>query len=488
MKLFSGKRWALAVLLALLLALPMSFQTALAQPQYAVPLLVANTSFLNVRTGPGVQYTTLVTVVGGSELPVLAIGSDGVWYLISTPVGVGWVNVDFTVPRGNFSVVPTINVNAVGAVLVAPVTAPTLSIGLDAGQGGGPATAASTSTVERFRAQINVEFVNLRYEPQDNSAPIAIVSVDPTGVNDYSIVGRSVDSRGVEWLQIDMPGTGTGWIEAPKLKLRLSARYRTVLQVVADVVGMTADPVTNEGIGLPVLTRNQEVFLLDISANSQLVKVETGDGIVGWLPFNSLQTRMGTTSDTLAAEEAANPPAAPFVDGQGGGGPTPVIFPQLEMPHVIVNTSYLNIRGGPGSQYASVATVSGGTQLDVLGRAHDDVWLYVRGTFGTGWVNNEFTLFRGIIDNVPYIDANAAVTLTTVQTPVAIFSTALTLYAAPGVNFGAVAFVNGPAELPVVARTADGNWVQVNSPAGFGWVLASQVVVRGDPNLIPVVG
>ncbi|MBE0691031.1 MAG: SH3 domain-containing protein [Anaerolineae bacterium] len=487
MKLFSGKRRALVLLLALMLLLPMSIQSALAQPQYEIPLLVTNTSFLNVRTGPGVQYTTLVTVVGGSELPVLAAGSDGVWYLISTPVGVGWVNVDFTLPRGNFAVVPTINVNAIGSVLFATVTVPTMSIGLDAGQGGG-ATAAPPSTVERFRAQINVEFVNLRREPLDNSAPIAIVSVDKTGVSDYSIVGRSVDDRSVEWLQIDMPGIGVGWIETPKLNLHLSARYRTVLQVVADIVGMTADPVSNEGIGLPVLQRNQEVFLLDITPNGQLVKVETGDGIVGWLPFNSVQTRTGTTSDDLAAQEAANPPAAPFIDGQGGGGPASVIFPSLEMAHLIVNTSYLNVRSGPGPQFASIATVSGGTQLNVLGIAGNDAWFYVRGTFGTGWVNNEFTLFRGSIGNVPVISDATAATMAVVQTPVAIFSTALTLYAAPGVNFGAVAFVNGPGELPVVARTADGTWVQVNSAAGFGWVLASQVIVRGDPNLIPVVG
>jgi len=487
MKLFSGKRRAVVLLLALTLMLSVGFQAALAQPQYEIPLLVTNTSFLNIRTGPGVQYTTLVTVVGGSELPVLAIGSDGVWYLVSTPVGVGWVNVDYTLPRGNFTVVPTINVNAVGAALFAPVTVPTISIGLDAGQGGGE-VAAPTSTVERFRAQINVEAVNLRREPLDSSAPIAIVGVDKTGVTDYSIVGRSVDSRGVEWLQIDMPGIGVGWIEAPKLVLRLSARYRTVLQVVADIVGMVADPVSNEAIGMPVLQRNQEVFLLDITPNGLFVKVETGEGIVGWVPFNSIQTRTGTTSDDLAAQEAANPPAAPVVDGQGGGGPSPIIFPSLEMAHLIVNTSYLNVRSGPGPQFASIATVSGGTQLDALGVVEDGSWFYVRGTFGTGWVFNEFILFRGVYDNVPVISDNAATALAVVETPVAIFSTALTLYAAPGVNFGAVAFINGPGELPVVARTADGSWVQVNSSAGYGWVLASQVVVRGDPALIPIVG
>ena len=39
--------------------------------QLAIPLLVVNTSFLNVRSGDGPQYTVVLTVVGGTELPVL---------------------------------------------------------------------------------------------------------------------------------------------------------------------------------------------------------------------------------------------------------------------------------------------------------------------------------------------------------------------------------------------------------------------------------
>jgi uncharacterized protein YraI len=492
MNYISSKRWSIVLLTVVVVLLSSSVVPAFAQPQYAVPIVVANTSFLNVRTGPGVQYTVLVTVVGGSDLPVLGVGSDGVWYLVSTPIGIGWVNVEYTLPRGNFTVVPTINVNSPGALLLAPVEVPTLSVAL--GQGGGAVTAAApTSTVERFRAQINVETVNLRYEPQDSSAPITILTIDRTGVEDYSIVGRSRDPRGFEWLQIDVPGVGAGWLEAPKLNLRLSARYRTVLQVVADIVGMTADPVTNESIGLPVLQRNQELFLLDISQNSLFVKVETPEGVVGWLPFNSVQTRTGTRSDILAEAEAANPQAAAIAAGQGGGGATPaIVFPTLEVPHVVVNTSFLNIRSGPGAQFASIATVSGGDRLEVLGIASDGVWFLVRGGFGRGWVNNEFTLFRGSINSVPIISSDTALSLSVgggqAAIPVAIFTNAITLYAAPGTNFGTVGFLNGPSQLPVVARTADGNWVQVSTQTGFGWVQASQVIVQGNPALIPVVG
>ncbi|MBC7870682.1 MAG: SH3 domain-containing protein, partial [Chitinophagaceae bacterium] len=82
------------------------------QTRFVAPILVANTSFLNVRSGPGVQFTVTVTVVGGTELPVLGVASDLTWYQISTIVGPGWVNVQYTLPRGDFSNVPFVSVDS----------------------------------------------------------------------------------------------------------------------------------------------------------------------------------------------------------------------------------------------------------------------------------------------------------------------------------------------------------------------------------------
>lgn len=79
------------------------------QAQYATPVAVVNTSFLNVRTGPGAQYTILITVVGGTTLQVMGISADGSWLQVSTPAGLGWVNVQFTLPRGNFEFVPVVS-------------------------------------------------------------------------------------------------------------------------------------------------------------------------------------------------------------------------------------------------------------------------------------------------------------------------------------------------------------------------------------------
>jgi hypothetical protein len=126
--------------------------------------------------------------------------------------------------------------------------------------------------------------------------------------------------------------------------------------------------------------------------------------------------------------------------------------------------------------------------MRVLGIASDRVWFLVDGSFGRGWVNQEFTIFRGVIANVPEIPLDSvAATVGTLAAPTAIISAPTVLYLAPGTNFGPVGTIPGPAQLTIVARTADGAWVQVNSTLGFGWLLTSQVLLQGDISLIPIV-
>lgn len=505
------------VLLLAVLAVPLA-NVALAgsvqQVQFVAPKLVVNTSFLNVRTGPGVQYSVLITVVGGTELPVLGIADDGVWFQVSTVVGTGWVNVEFTLPRGNFENVPVVDFSAVGVPVV--VNLPT-TIGLP-GQGGGgavigqPVTTTTTITTapvsgglirvqlengefttvasgERFRvAIVTGDPVNLRTQPAINAPAIGIVFPDPA--RDYAIVGRSVDRGGLEWLAIDVPGMGSGWIEAPKALLRLSGAYREVVFTNIDAPVFAA-PGSGGNVNIPFLSRGTEGFVAGISQDSNFVLLELGGGDRLWVPFDSVTSRTGTTTDglDLAASQPV-PVAAPSTTTTTATTTTqPSFIPSsfgLDTPHIVINASSLNVRSGPGAQYTSLAVVPGGTELPVLGLASDGVWFLIAGPFGQGWVNNEFVLFRGAIQNVPIIPLSSVSGV--LATPTAVVSGAVTLYAAPGTNFGAIGTLSGPIEVQVVARTADFAWVQLNTSLGFGWVPASQVSIRGDATLIPIVG
>lgn len=222
------KNRLIILFLLLLLTLGTVTQVAFASNanQLAVPRLVVNTSFLNVRTGDGPQYSVVAIVVGGTELPVLGSNHRNTWYLVATAVGPGWVDVSFTLPRGDFRYVPELD-PAAGAVL-----------------------------------------------------------------------------------QLQTPLT----------------------------------------IGLPLA---------------------------------SVAPPVAAAAQTTA------------------GALVPV--PSLAVPQVIINTSYQNVRTGPGPQFGVIATVPGGTKLDAIGVLEGGSWFQVRGAFGQGWVDSEFVIFRGTYSNIPVI-------------------------------------------------------------------------------------
>lgn len=479
------------------------------QVQFSTPTLIANTSFVNVRTGPGVQYSVLITIVGGTQLPVLGVANDGIWYQVSTVMGVGWVNVEHFIPRGSFSNMPQVNFDFASAVAAATGGATSIDLGQG---GGGPAfggnvpNAAPSTNVggnfnagndvngnpiiisgpnERMRVALNIPAVDLRSGAGEEFPSIGtLYQSDGT---DYSLAGAAKDKNGVEWFSIVTP-VGTGWVDAPKVTFRLSGAFRTVMVVTADTIQLGDAPGSGSA-SLPIVSHGTEAFLADMSRDGSYIKIELLGGEAGWIPFSSATQRTNTPTDGLGLT-AANIPAASAgaVTGDAVAAPGQPVVPSLEVPRVIINTAYLNVRTGPGPQFASIGTISGGTELPVAAVTTDGLWYMVQSAYGQGWINRDFVIFRGIYSNIPTVSYAAASDAAVLSTPIAIISHSATLYAAPGTNFGAVGSVAGPLELNIVARTADSKWVQVNSAIGFGWVLADQIIIRGDVSRIPVAG
>ena len=497
------KLFLTTTLLALIL-LPLGAVAKAQQIQFTTPIAVVNASFLNVRTGPAVKYEVLLTTVGGTELPVIGIASDRVWYQVSTIIGTGWINSEFTIPRGDFTNTPVVDLSTF--IPIQPTFSLPNTIGLPNGQGGGivinsiPATTSATVNTggaivagkdpegnnilvtgnERYRATLTAQAVNLRAAPGEDQLTVATLYQNPA--IDYPIVGNARDANSIEWLSIITP-QGTGWVDAPKLALRLSGAFQTVMVVTGDSVALGDGPGTGSNT-LPILTNGTEGFLRNISQDSNFIQIELGGGEIGWIPFSAASQRTGTPTDGLNLDPAIAPVS--IIPGQATTTFTQPPSFGLSTPRVIINTGFLNIRSGPGAQYTTVVTVSGGTELPVIGMAKDRVWYLVQGAFGRGWINSEFTIFRGVIDNVPIINTDIVVN-SQLDQAVAVISAPTTLYAAPGTNFGAIGSIAGPSELTIVARTVDSTWVQVKTDIGFGWILASQVIIRGDTSRVPVV-
>jgi uncharacterized protein YgiM (DUF1202 family) len=358
--------------------------------QLEIPLLVVNTSFLNARSGPGPQFTVITTLVGGTELPVLGSNGDQTWYLVTTADGNAWVDVSFTLARGSFAYVPEIEVPAAPVALATPLT-----IGLPgtgSASAGGTQSAIGSTSAERYRAVLQVSSVNLRNRPAEQGGVIA--TLFRNDALDFAIVGMA-NTAGVNWVQIVVPNVGIGWIEAPKVAMRLSAINYQVVIVTAGPVNLLSAPGSTNA-SLPPLFNGEEAFLINASGN--LYQVELGNGLSGWLPMNTVTIRTGTTSDVLHGTTQV---AAAAVTTGTQSSPIPV--PVLEAGRVVINTSYQNVRTGPGPQYASIAVVAGGTELPVAGVTEDASWYLVTGDFGQGWVSQEFVVFRGAFSAVPVI-------------------------------------------------------------------------------------
>lgn len=184
---------------------------------------------------------------------------------------------------------------------------------------------------------------------------------------------------------------------------------------------------------------------------------------------------------TLVCTFFANTPLTVLAQGGDEEEKEPVIDPTL--PIAIVNTANLNLRSGPGVEYAVIGVLRGGDTFNVIGQSPDFIWLLVRDTdFGDGWVRGKFTIFRGEIDEVdvvggPYgAEVDARFYLHIFQ-PV---------YDEPGGD--RLGLLPAREEYAVTGRTFDGRWTQL-STAEFGvvWINTSRGSFRGIWFDVPII-
>jgi uncharacterized protein YraI len=427
----------------------------------ASPIMIVNTSFLNIRTGPGIEYSTLITVVGGTTLPVLGVAEDRVWYQVSTVVGVGWVNSQYVLARGNFANVPLAEAPPLiddRAIIVSDDTA------VDFG----------FSTQREWGVSVTVD-QPLRYDPSINSAQIQGLGPDTRLI--FTVVGATF-AEGVPWIQIQLPDGKVGWLEQPKVTFRPFACELSAVLITQNV-DLKKGPDGSGPDSAVYVSQGQEVYLLNRIDNQ--FQIELIDGTVGWVDISFIQVR---DRASVYSQYCANGGFASRSNGAVNSAAADDGVARASIPRVIINTGYLNIRSGPGAQYTSVIALPGGTELSVLGRAPDGVWYLVQGPFGQGWLNIDFVLFRGDGSRLPTIRnavGEVATPKATVNRPTA------TLYAAPNLTLGVVGTLTQDTVVDVVARTADSLWIQVDTDLGFGWIQADFITLSGDTGMIPVV-
>ena len=145
----------------------------------------------------------------------------------------------------------------------------------------------------------------------------------------------------------------------------------------------------------------------------------------------------------------------------------------------VVTVGVANVRSGAGLEAARLGKISQGQRFEIIGRNATGSWLEIRWQYGTGWVAAS-TLDLGNT-------ASATTLAQTSETPyVVVMATHLNVRSGPGVNYSIVATVNGRDTLPVLGRTEDGAWFQVQTSAGTGWLSSQWVVTRDEYGDSPV--
>lgn len=96
------------------------------------------------------------------------------------------------------------------------------------------------------------------------------------------------------------------------------------------------------------------------------------------------------------------PGAAPLSASTSADAP---VAETITEPTAIVTTAVLNLRAGPGTDFALLGRVVQGNRLPIVGRSADSTWWQVKVAGGDAWVFGELVRPVGIVDATPVVDS-----------------------------------------------------------------------------------
>ncbi len=505
------------VLLTILFGLAVSsagFHAVPALAQESSNVVIVNTGALHIRSGPAANTSVLGTVPGGAELPVTGRNPGSTWWRVQSPFGTGWVSDYYVVFRGNIDAVPIVSIpegtleTPVAFVQGLPVTVygnpNTASFVMGIVPGGvslpvlgrSPDGAWWQVSTAMGSGWVHITEVALRGDASiiptvgdpgpSFRGPTVRVNVDvtvtqhpgggdtvttlPAGTT-LPVRGRSADNT---WWQVS-GDFGYGWFPVAHVSIAGSASN---IPVVADAYtrgpGYTGASAMNAIVESdrkvaygentydsdPIwdARRGEHLGVLARSPNGLWLQVIKSNGWRGWMNFSGL-TLQGSMADL------------PIYD----------LTPVVENV-VIVNTGRLNIRSGPGVEYAVLTSVPGGTTLSVSGRHPTLPWIRVTGDYGTGWVRIMFIIFRGNWSAVPLVTEPVGA----LEVPQVIIATPHNVYSEPAWDMPAG--VVQPGMYPLVGWSPGYQWAQIETELGRVWIQRAEFNIRGIAENAPIVG
>jgi len=347
-------------------------------PEANAPAAQATTA-VNVRSGPGENYTIFGVLQYGSQAGVVGKSEDGAWWALNMPVsatGRGWVSGDY-VTTSNAEGVP---------VMSAPPVPPTV-------EPVAPGPDDPQATV--------LQPANVRQGPGEAYPVYGTAQPGQTAL----VIGRSED--GAWWVVRVNPqliSAGFAWVQAVLVQAKNTENAPVILAPPVPT-GAPAPPPSEAGAPTATATTSVNVRsgpstdypVLGVAQTGQTAEIAGVSEDGGWW-----QVRVSTSvsPDGLAWVSgdytyAVNATNVPVVTAPPPPEPveTPPPPPSTPTGIWVITVEPLNVRAGPGNEYPSYGKIPAGVPLEVTGETNG--WLSVVMPAlpgGIGWISGNYVV------------------------------------------------------------------------------------------------
>ncbi len=432
---------------------PAPSQLQLQQQPAPTPIPVAITIpyFLNVRSGPGLDYEVITTVPAGTRANICGRDPIDDWFQVQIEGvdGMVWIYQDLTTVEGSLDGVRFLQQSEIDLI-----TRP----------GDGP-LAITTPDILNVRSGPGLDYDILTTVPQGTQAKIIGLSPDrewykvELGVLDQpawvyagltTLVGALVGVK--QYTLAELDGTDTGGDKPLAITVPTIMNVRSGPGTEYEVVTTVPQGTQAEIIGIG--PQNQWYY----------VELSTLDD-PAWI-FQDLTTLIGSLAGVrqIASWQVGQPSTDSEVDR-----PLAVTYPSL-----------VNVREGPGDEYGVLIAIGQGTRVRIYGVDPDEDWylIEVDGLDQLGWISENLTVLVGDLDGVKRITAEEIAML-----PVAIAQTAvLNVRSGPSTSHGVVTTLSQGTWSEILGVDTQSQWfkIKVDGITGQAWVLRDLTRLAGS--------
>jgi len=170
---------------------------------------------------------------------------------------------------------------------------------------------------------------------------------------------------------------------------------------------------------------------------------------------------------------------------EGGALPTGTFVLSQTTFFVSSNTGAIAY-SAPSSRARVLGRLSNGSEVQALGHSLDGAWLQFQmpRTGRLAWVSRDAVQLK--VDQ-PKTSTDKPAPQPTDGPPLVVARAGVNVRSGPGTKFSIVGALRTAQSAPVIGRSADGRWWQIQFNAQPGWVTARNVSLWGDASRVPVI-